>query len=135
MPIPWLAVLQSVPWTDVIRNAPKVADGAKKLWNSVAGKPSQPQVPVAASVSNASPEAQAIAGLEARVASLEAAVSELHSQMLASSELIKALAEQNGQLVARVEVNRVRVLWLSSATAAAVIVAVASLILVLQNGA
>lgn len=135
MPIPWLVVLQSVPWTDVIRNAPKVADGAMKLWNTVAGKPSQPQAPVVAPVSNASPEAQAIAGLEARVASLEAAVSELHGQMLASSELIKALAEQNGQLVARVEVNRVRVLWLSSATAAAVIVAVASLVLALQHGA
>ena len=35
MAIPWLVVLQSVPWTDVIRNAPKVADGAKKLWNTV----------------------------------------------------------------------------------------------------
>lgn len=135
MPIPWLVVLQSVPWTDVIRNAPKVADGAMKLWKTVAGKPSQPQAPVVAPVSNASPEAQAIAGLEARVASLEAAVSEFHSQMLASSELIKALAEQNGQLVARVEVNRVRVLWLSSATAAAFIVAVASLVLALQDGA
>jgi hypothetical protein len=55
--------------------------------------------------------------------------------MLASSELIKALAEQNGQLVARVEVNRVRVLWLSSATAAAALMSVASLVMVLQHGA
>ena len=31
MAIPWLTVLQAVPWGDVIRNAPKVADGAKKL--------------------------------------------------------------------------------------------------------
>jgi hypothetical protein len=135
MPIPWLVVLQSVPWTDVIRNAPKVADGAKKLWNTVAGKPTQPQVPKAASIPNGSTEAQAIAGLEARVVSLEAFVSELHSQMLASSELIKALAEQNGQLVARVEANRVRTLWLSSALAFAAVVAVVSLVLVLRHGA
>lgn len=135
MPIPWLVVLQSVPWADVIRNAPKLADGAKKLWSTVAGKPPEPQVPVAAPVSSASPEAQAIAGLETRAASLEAAVSELRSQMLASSELIKALAEQNDQLVRRVESNRVRVLWLSLATAAAAIVAVASVVLVLQHGA
>ena len=39
MPIPWLTVLQSVPWSDVISNAPKVAGGAKKLWDSVARKP------------------------------------------------------------------------------------------------
>jgi len=134
MPIPWLVVLQSVPWTDVIRNAPKVADGAKNLWNMVAGKPAQPQVPTAASIPKGSTEAQAIAGLEARVVSLEASVSELHSQMLASSELIKALAEQNGQLVARVEANRVRTLWLSSALAVAAVVAVVSLVLVLRHG-
>ncbi len=135
MPIPWLVVLQSVPWTDVIRNAPKVADGAKKLWNTVAGKPSQPQVSISAPALSASPEALAIAGLETRIASLEAAVSEFHGQMLASSELINALAEQNGNLVARVEVNRVRMLWLASATLAATIMAVAGLILALQHGA
>lgn len=135
MAIPWLIVLQSVPWTDVIRNAPKVADGAKKLWSTVSGKPALPQVPTTASAHNASPEAQTIAGLEARVASLEASVAELHDQMLASSELIKALAEQNGQLVARIETNRVRMVWFSSALAVATAVAVVSLVLVLQHGA
>jgi hypothetical protein len=28
MAIAWLAVLKSVPWSEVISNAPKVADGA-----------------------------------------------------------------------------------------------------------
>lgn len=135
MPIPWLVVLQSVPWTDVIRNAPKVADGAKKLWNTVSGKQGQSPLSASGPVPDGSPEAQVLSGLEARVASLEAAVSELHSQMLASSELIKALAEQNGQLVARIEANRVRMLWLSSATAVTVIVAIASLVMALQHGA
>jgi hypothetical protein len=32
MAIGWLAVLQLVPWSDVISNAPKIAEGAKKLW-------------------------------------------------------------------------------------------------------
>ena len=41
MAIGWLAVLKMVPWSDVIENAPKVASGAKKLWNSV-GKKSAP---------------------------------------------------------------------------------------------
>ena len=45
---------------------------------------------------------------------LEAAVADLHSQMLASSELIRELADQNAQLIQRIEINRVRVLWLGS---------------------
>jgi hypothetical protein len=37
--------------------------------------------------------------------------------MLNSSELIQSLAEQNAQLVQRVEANRVRVRWLTLAVA------------------
>ena len=32
-----------VPWPDVITNAPKVGDGAKKLWNAVGDKPPSAQ--------------------------------------------------------------------------------------------
>ena len=39
MAIGWLSVLKSVPWEEVISNAPKVAEGAKKLWKSVSHKP------------------------------------------------------------------------------------------------
>ena len=45
MAIPWLTVLQSVPWSDVVRNAPKVAAGAKKLWDNVAHKGATHQDP------------------------------------------------------------------------------------------
>ena len=45
-------------------------------------------------------------------------MSDLHGQMLASSELIKELAEQNAQLVKRIEANRKRTLWLAAATLA-----------------
>jgi uncharacterized membrane protein len=41
---------------------------------------------------------------------LEVTVTELHQQMRESSELIKALADQNTQLIQRVEVNR-RCIW------------------------
>jgi hypothetical protein len=103
MGISWLTVLAAVPWEEVIRNAPKVADGAKKLWSSVrkdgkgaavpaAGNPADPQV---------------------RIATLEATVDELSKQMQASAELIKALAEQNTQLVQRIELNRRRTVGLS----------------------
>jgi cytochrome c-type biogenesis protein CcmH/NrfG len=129
MPIPWLAVLQSVPWTDVVKNAPKVADGAKKLWNAI-GK--QSPLPEPGSEAPAVlPEDQAIDTLRTQLAAVEAAVADLHGQMLASSELIKALAEQNTQLIQRIEANRARVVWLAGAIVVVGILALSSLVLLL----
>ncbi|MFD2274487.1 hypothetical protein ACFS07_34750 [Undibacterium arcticum] len=131
MAIGWLAVLRGVPWADVISNAPIVADGAKKLWNAVAKKSPSPELPAATAQPTLSSEAQAIAILQAQLAAVEAAASDLHNQMLASSELIKALADQNTQLIKRVEANRNRVLWLAGATVVLGAVAAANLILTL----
>ncbi|MEI7430691.1 MAG: hypothetical protein WCL27_09560 [Betaproteobacteria bacterium] len=117
MSITWLTVLQNLPWPELISNAPKVAEGAKKLWKNVVKKP-----PVAATITDSTV-------LEARVITLETAVSELHGQMLASSELIKALAEQNAQLVQRNELLHLRVLWLSVATTVVAITAGLALLL------
>jgi len=135
MAISWLAILKTVPWSEVISNAPKLADGAMKLWNTVAGSPTPPELAATEVGTASSPEAQALARLETRVASLEAEISDLHGQMLASSELIKALAEQNTQLIARIEANRVRTLWLAAATAVLALVAITALVLSLQHGA
>ncbi|AYQ27811.1 MULTISPECIES: hypothetical protein [unclassified Polaromonas] len=123
MAIGWLAVLQLVPWSDVINNAPKIAEGAKKLWSTVGKKPPVPAPPVEGAVSSLSPEAQAMATLQARVTAMEETIAELHGQMLASSELIKTLADQNTQLIQRIEVNRVRLLLLAGVT---VVLAVAA---------
>lgn len=38
MAIGWLTILKSVPWAEVISNAPKVAEGARKLWNAEIGR-------------------------------------------------------------------------------------------------
>ena len=131
MPIPWLVVLQSVPWTDVVRNAPKVADGAKKLWNAIGKK--SPVLERDASSENPAvlSEDQAIIKLQTHLAAVEAATADLHEQMLASSELIKALADQNTQLVQRIEANRVRVLWLAGAIAVMSVVALSGLVMTL----
>jgi ribonuclease D len=129
MAIGWLLVLQSVPWTEVMRNAPKVADGAKKLWNAIANKkPPSPETVSPTEQATLSPEAQAIAILQTQVAALEIAAADLHNQMLASSELIKALAEQNTQLVQRIEANRMRVFWLIVATVVLGVLAVSTLV-------
>lgn len=129
MPIPWLVLLKSVPWTDVIRNAPKVADAAKKLWSTVSGRPDQTSVN--SPFPDESPKSQP--GLETRVTALQETVSDLHNQMLASSELIKELAEQNAQLIARIETNRVRMLWLSIAGGVTSVIAIVSFVIVLHN--
>lgn len=118
MAIGWLTILKSVPWTEVIRNAPKVAEGARKLWNAVGKQRAVDEAADAAAPPAASHEPHTLEALEARVAALEAAVSDLHGQMFASSELIKELAEQNAQFVKRIEANRKRTFWLGAATLA-----------------
>jgi hypothetical protein len=131
MPIPWLVVLQSVPWADVVKNAPKVADGAKKLWNAIGKQSPLPERATASEAPAVLPGEQAIDALRTRLATVEAAAADLHGQMLASSELIKALAEQNTHLIQRIEANRVRVAWLAGAIAVVGILAVSSLVLLL----
>ncbi len=117
MPVGWLTVLKLVPWVEVIKNAPAIADGAKKLWTTVGRSAPLPDAPagtdvMAADAAVAADPASALTALQARVVHAEAAVAELQAQMQASSELIKSLAEQNAELVSRVETNRSRTVWL-----------------------
>jgi hypothetical protein len=133
MAIPWLVVLQSVPWAQVISNAPKVAEGARKLWNAVSKKSLVQEPPVESPDGSGSSGSASIVTLHARLAAMERATAELHDQMLASSELIKTLADQNAQLIGRIEANRVRVVWLAGATVVFGLVAVLSLALVLAG--
>lgn len=115
MAIAWLTVLQSVPWGEVVGNAPKVAAGAKKLWSTVTRKAAVPSGVTIESQEALIPGPQSIAALESRILALEAASAELQGQMLASSELIQALAEQNTQLILGVETMRKRLGWLAVA--------------------
>lgn len=120
MAIGWLTVLKMVPWGDVIENAPKVAQGAKKLWSSV-GKKTAPEVAVGPSADLAVPRPDSSLGAQvaaqaAQLAALQASTTELQQQMVESSALIQSLAEQNTQLIARVELNRKRLLALAALT-------------------
>lgn len=112
MAIGWFALLTKVPWSEVISNAPRVADAAKKLWKAVANKSVPSETLTDVVPPHLSPDAVSIAGMEARLVAMEAGYSDLQNQMLASSELIKELADQNAQIVRRIEANRVRVFWL-----------------------
>lgn len=128
MAIGWLSVLRMVPWADVISNAPKVAEGAKKLWNAVNKKSRSPDLADEEAVVPADAGLDTLAMLQARLATMEIATADLHSQMLASSELIKVLADQNAQLIKRMEVHRIRIAWLAGATVVFGIIAVIGLI-------
>lgn len=121
----WLAILKIVPWSEVISNAPKVADGARKLWNAVAKKAASPTVLDLHAQPPSASEPHTLAALEVRTSALEAVVSDLQGQMLACSELIKTLADQNAQLIHRIETQRARLLWLCAASA---VLAVAALL-------
>jgi hypothetical protein len=103
-----MKVLSYIPWGQVVQNAPQIAEGAAKLWSTVTrGREKNLQsAPTAGSVANQlRPEPES---LSAHVQELEVTVKNLQDQMQASSELIKALADQNTQLVNRVELHRVR---------------------------
>lgn len=113
MAIGLLSVLKMVPWGDVISNAPKIADGAVKLWRSVVRKPPAAESPHSSTQPALTTEAQSLSLLRAQLNAAEAEISDLHNQMLESSDLIKSLAEQNTQLIKRIEVNRIRVQWLA----------------------
>lgn len=130
MALGWLTVLKMVPWDDVIKNAPRVADGAKKLWSTVAKKPPAPEA-LHGNASQRTPDALSLAQLQQQLDTAVAEIADLHQQMLASSELIRTLADQNAQLIRRVEINRLRVLVLGAAVAAGVILAVISLVIAL----
>ena len=120
MAIGWMTILQNVPWSDVIRNAPKVADGAKKLWRKVGGKGGEDEAGTDVA------DGAADLPVEARLAHLQAQVDALHGQMLASSEVIQSLAEQNAQLIVRIEVNRRRLLWLAAGNVVVLLLALAA---------
>lgn len=120
MAIGWISLLKTVPWVDVIKSAPAVAEGAKKLWRTVAQKPGASATPAPRTLT---PKIETLAQAQVRLMALEATVAELHTQMLASSELIQALADQNTALVKRVEVHRQRLLWLSGVVGIGVVLA------------
>jgi protein-tyrosine-phosphatase len=98
----------------VVRNAPKVAAGAKKLWDNVANK-SAANPDVAADGSGLAPGPATLEGLQQQVLSLQAASANLQQRLIESSDLIGTLAEQNAQLIQGIQVLRRRLFWQGAA--------------------
>lgn len=121
MAVGWVAVLQMVPWGEVIKNAPKVADGAVKLWNSVSKKNTGDSVDSESTDVILANDVSALEKLDHRLQEAQASIADLQAQVVQSAEVIKELASQNAQLVAQIEANRKAVTVLGVVVALAVI--------------
>ena len=110
MAIGWLTLFKAIPWIEVVRQAPEIAENAKKLWGTAARNPPKTELEVRSEYVSGDEE---ISWLKERLTAIEADNSNLHNQMLKSSELIEAFAEQNTQLIKRIELNHKRILKLA----------------------
>lgn len=134
MAIAWLTILNTVPWSEVIRNAPKLADAAGKLWKTVVRKPGNETIRAEVAMAPLVIESDRHALADARIAALEDSVAQLDQQMLASSDLIRALVEQNSALIVAIDNARRQRVWLSAIAAMAVMIAVGALAAALPGG-
>lgn len=133
MAIGWLTVLNLVPWTDLMGNAPKIVDGANKLWKAVTNKEEAGIKDSTSIKSDTSPNALSLAvfNVKSRLSTLEANVADLKQEMVSSAELIKSLADQNSRLTLAVENLHIRIRQLFFVTSIVGVLAITSIFLLL----
>lgn len=127
MSLPWKTILTNVPWSDVLGKAPQIADSAKKMWKGM-GRKSADTAEIDPAGETIAPDAD----FSARLSLLETANRKLRTQILASSELIQTLSEQNVLLVAQIENQRQRARRQTWALAATALLASLALLLAWQ---
>ncbi len=115
MPINWIAAFKIIPWTDVIAAAPTVARTARDLWRGMSkAKPADTgPSPENAGGGTSTPEEE--------LRALRAELTDTRAQLLSMSEVLRALAEQDEQLIAAIEVLRVRTRVLAFVSVALVV--------------
>jgi hypothetical protein len=92
--ISWISALKVIPWGDVIEAAPGLVKGARKIFTRTQA--------------DGAPPASDAASPQDRIEQLEATVARLSEQQQASAALLESLAEHNAQVVAAIEVLRLR---------------------------
>ena len=133
MAVAWLKVLKSVPWGEVISAAPQVASSARRLWETVGRKGlAEPNTDFDEAVARM-PVDDALATLAAQVEQQDVALAQLHGQVREASKLITELADQNAQLIARVDAARERITTIGLVAAGSALLAVISFALVLTR--
>ncbi|EKU80289.1 hypothetical protein [Massilia timonae] len=126
----WWTVLKTVPWSEVISAAPQVATGARRLWDTVNRKPGAVDPATGLSPEMAAQEDDIIGLLIARSEQNDAELNDLRNQMRSASELIANLADQNAQLIAKMDVQRQKLTWLGVTAGLSALLSVVALILV-----
>lgn len=129
----WWSVLKTVPWSEVINAAPQVASGARRLWDTVARKSGGAAGMAPDPMMGDEPQEDYFGTLVVRVERNEMSLAELRTQMLQASEIIANMADQNAQLIAKMDAARNRMLWLSVATGVSSILALVALALVVAR--
>lgn len=129
----WWSVLRTVPWSEVINAAPQVATGARRLWDTVARKSGSAPGMAPGAFVDEQPQDDVFGTLVMRVEKNESTLADLRNQMLQASEIIANLADQNAQLIAKMELARTRLLWLGVATGVSSVFALVALALVLAR--
>lgn len=126
----WWTVLKTVPWSEVISAAPQVATGARRLWDTVNRKSGAVDPATGLSPEMAAQEDDIIGLLIARSEQSDAELNDLRNQMRSASELIANLADQNAQLIAKMDVQLQKITWLGVTAGLSGLLAVVALVLV-----
>lgn len=129
----WLNLLKSVPWSEVISAAPQVANGARRLWETVGRKGVVTPDPDFDETVTSMPVDDGMALLAARVEQQDVAIDQLHGQVREASKLITELADQNAQLIAKLEAARGRLTLVGFVAAASGVLGIVALALVLTR--
>lgn len=129
----WLRVLKSVPWSEVISAAPQVASSARRLWDTVGRKGvGMPNTELDETVAHM-PLDDGMALIATQVEQQDIAITQLQGQVREASKLIAELADQNAQLVAKLQAARERLSLVGLTAAASAVLAVIALALVLAR--
>jgi hypothetical protein len=124
-----ITVLSNIPWGTVIDAAPRIAEGAGRLWEAARNlrksRPAEAEGPDDDTAAPVPPTE--IERLQGRVAELETTVAAMREQMQASAQVVKELADQNALLVQRIEVARQRIVLMAAAGAVVALALAAAL--------
>ena len=105
-------ILSNIPWGQVVESAPKIAQGAGRLWENVKNRGAELADPTSTGTTEPPTDLQL---LQSRTQALESQVQALQDEMRTSAQLVKQLAEQNEQLVERMQAlqqRQRRLVWL-----------------------
>lgn len=107
MAVPWLVLLQAVPWDKVISNTPKVVDGAYKLLARLKGKTEKndhlPQKQVAENI-HLLDETE----VRALIQHNQQEINNLQHDLQEVADLLQSLTGQNVRMISEIQRLRLR---------------------------